>query len=54
MALEYIEKQTLPLNLADSIYLLFEAAITESKLYKDVWPITTAKKTVDALLNNFL
>ena len=33
-------------NTHDTIYLLFEAAIVESKVYKDVWPILTAKKTV--------
>ncbi len=37
-------------NTHDTIYLLFEAAIIESKIYKDVWPILTAKKTVNNIL----
>lgn len=45
---EYLEF-TIP-NTHDTIYLLFEAAIVESKVYKDVWPILTAKKTVSNIL----
>ena len=37
-------------NTHDTIYLLFEAAIVESKVYIDVWPILTAKKTVNNIL----
>jgi AcrR family transcriptional regulator len=37
-------------NIDDAIYLLFEAAIIESKVYKNIWPIQTAKKTA----HNFL
>ena len=37
-------------NVHDTVYLLFEAAIVESKIYKDVWPIQTAKKTVNNIL----
>ncbi len=37
-------------NPQDTIYLLFEAAIIESKVYKDTWPILTAKKTVNNIL----
>lgn len=37
-------------NAHDAIYLLFEAAIVESKVYKDAWPILTAKKTVNNIL----
>lgn len=35
---------------ADTIYLLFEAAITESQVYKAVWPIRKAKQTANSLL----
>lgn len=34
----------------DAIYLLFEAAVIECKVYKDVWPILTAKTTADNIL----
>lgn len=37
-------------NNADTVYLLFETAITESQVYKDVWPIRSAKKTVSKLI----
>jgi AcrR family transcriptional regulator len=37
--------------LPDSIYLLYEAALTESKLFKDTWPVSAAKKTVGNLLD---
>lgn len=37
-------------QLHDTIYLLFEAAITESKVYRDSWPIATAKKSISILL----
>jgi AcrR family transcriptional regulator len=37
-------------SLADSIYLLFEGAIVESKIYRHPWPIRTAKNTVYSLL----
>lgn len=37
-------------NAQDAIYLLFEAAIIESKVYKDAWPIRTAKKTANTIL----
>lgn len=43
-------EKSLVRNIADATYLLFEAAIIESKLYKDVWPIQTARKTVNVLL----
>ena len=39
------------LNAHDTIYLLFEAAIMESKLYKDAWPIVAAKTSVNNILN---
>lgn len=35
---------------ADTIYLLFEGAIVESKVYRDLWPVKTAKKTVRLLI----
>lgn len=37
-------------SLADSIYLLFEGAIIESKIYQHVWPITMAKNAVKKML----
>lgn len=39
-----------PQSLADSIYLLFEGAIIESKIYQHVWPIVTAKNAVKKML----
>lgn len=36
--------------LGDAIYLLFEGAIVESKIYKDTWPTKSAKKMVKAML----
>lgn len=42
-------KLTMP-NPHDVIYLLFEAAITESKVYRDVWPIQIAKKTATSII----
>ena len=38
-------------QVADSILLLFEGAIVESKIHRDVWPIKSAKKTAELLLN---
>lgn len=35
---------------ADTIYLLFEGAIVESKVYKEIWPVKTAKKMVKRLI----
>ena len=37
-------------SIADTIYLLFEGAIVESKVYKDTWPVKAAKKTVKRLI----
>lgn len=37
-------------NNSDAIYLLFEAAITESHVHKNIWPIQSAKKTVGNLV----
>ncbi len=37
-------------NAHDSIYLLFEAAIVESKVYQDEWPIAAAKQTANQIL----
>jgi AcrR family transcriptional regulator len=36
--------------LGDAIYVLFEGAIVECKIHKDVWPIRTAKKTIKQLI----
>jgi AcrR family transcriptional regulator len=35
----------------DHIYLLFESAIMESKLFRQQWPVVEAKKIVDRLLS---
>jgi AcrR family transcriptional regulator len=35
----------------DSIYLLYEGAIVESKIYKETWPIKKAKKMIKTLLS---
>ncbi len=37
-------------TMGDSIYLLFEGAIVESKIYKDAWPVKSAKKMVKMIL----
>jgi AcrR family transcriptional regulator len=37
-------------NTGDTIFLLFEAAVVESKVHRDVWPIRVAKKSVDNIL----
>jgi AcrR family transcriptional regulator len=36
--------------IGDSVYLLFEGAIVESKIYKDTWPVKSAKKMIKNLL----
>jgi AcrR family transcriptional regulator len=38
--------------MGDSIYLLFEGAIVESKICKDTWPVKKAKKMVQLLLKS--
>lgn len=37
-------------NLADELYLLFDAALISSKVYGDVWPIKTARSVAEKLL----
>ncbi len=39
-----------PQAMADTIYLLYEGAIIESKIYQHIWPIITAKNTVKKML----
>lgn len=34
----------------DMVYVLFEGAIAESKIFKNVWPVRTAKNSVQMLL----
>lgn len=34
----------------DSIYLLYEGAIVESKIYRDTWPVKKARKMAEVLL----
>jgi len=38
--------------LKDHIYLLFEASMLESHLYRDQWPITQSKKTVKSIFKS--
>ncbi|MBC6700124.1 TetR/AcrR family transcriptional regulator [Hymenobacter puniceus] len=40
-----------PEALGDTVYLLFEGAITESQVQQHVWPIQLAKQTVAKLLS---
>ncbi|ETZ21001.1 TetR/AcrR family transcriptional regulator [Pedobacter sp. V48] len=35
----------------DHLYLLFESAMIESKLYRNQWPVNSAKSIVNSLLN---
>lgn len=37
-------------NLADELYILFDAALISGKVYGDLWPVTTTKKIVEKLL----
>jgi len=37
-------------DLADEIYVLFEGALIGNKVHDDVWPVKTARKTVERLL----
>ena len=36
--------------ISDAIYLLFEGAIVESKIYKETWPVKKAKKMIRILV----
>jgi AcrR family transcriptional regulator len=38
--------------LGDAIYLLYEGAIVESKIYKETWPVKKAKKMIKVLLKD--
>ena len=38
--------------ISDAIYLLFEGAIVESKIYKETWPVKKAKKMIKMLLED--
>jgi AcrR family transcriptional regulator len=38
--------------ISDAIYLLFEGAIVESKIYKDTWPVKKSKKMIKVLLGD--
>ena len=49
---DIINDKTTSAQIADSIFLLFEGAVVESKIHRDVWPVKTAKKTATILLNN--
>jgi AcrR family transcriptional regulator len=37
-------------DLVDEIYVLFEGALIGNKVHKDVWPVISARKTVERLL----
>jgi AcrR family transcriptional regulator len=49
---DIIEDKPTATQIADSILLLFEGAVVESKIHLDAWAVRTAKKTVTILLNN--
>lgn len=49
---DIIKDKTNATQIADSIFLLFEGAVVESKIHLDIWPVKSAKKTVTILLNN--
>ncbi len=40
-------------QIADSIFILFEGAVVESKIHLDVWAVKAAKKTVTILLETY-
>jgi AcrR family transcriptional regulator len=42
--------QRIPDTVKDHVYLLFESAIIESRLFRQQWPVTEAKKIVDHIL----
>ena len=37
-------------RLADELYLLFDAALSTSKVYEDTWPIEASKRLAGQLL----
>jgi hypothetical protein len=37
-------------DLADQIYVLFEGALIGNKVHDEVWPVKSARKTVELLL----
>ena len=37
-------------QLADELYLLFEAALVSSRVYRDEWPVKTAVKIAGKLI----
>jgi hypothetical protein len=37
-------------DLADELYVLFDAALVTSKVYKAAWPVKTARKIAEKLL----
>lgn len=37
---------------ADMVYLLFESAITESKLFKSDWPVESGKSFINSIFNS--
>jgi AcrR family transcriptional regulator len=45
-----IEESLIIPNPGDILYLLFEGAIVEAKVYKENWPITTARQAAKTLL----
>lgn len=38
-------------DLTDEIYTLFEGALIGNKVHDDIWPVTSARKTVERLLS---
>jgi hypothetical protein len=38
-------------DLADEIYTLFEGALIANKVHDNIWPVVSARKTVERILN---
>jgi AcrR family transcriptional regulator len=50
---DIIKDKTIANQISDSILLLFEGAIVESKIHLDAWSVKTAKRTANILLENY-
>ena len=47
---EVISDKLKAASAADTVYLLYEGALMECKVYRNIWPVRAAKKTVKGLL----
>lgn len=41
-------------DLADTIFLLYDGAMVQCQLYKELWPMDNARKALEGLLNRYL